>query len=66
VKNRDSVAVDRNANEEFDFLDEHINLAVKHAQQNLIDLGIDYVYSIDNLVIQHNSNGSEDILQSID
>lgn len=66
MKNRDSIAVDRDSDDEFDFLDENVNIAVKNAQQNLLDRGISYVYSLDNLVIQHHPDGSEDILQHLE
>jgi hypothetical protein len=66
IKNQDSIAVDRSTDEEFDFLDDNIEIAVKNAQQHLIDRGISYVYSLDDLVIQHHPDGSEDILQHID
>jgi hypothetical protein len=66
IKNQDSIAVDRSTDEEFDFLDDNIDIAVKNAQQHLIDRGISYVYSLDDLIIQHYPDGSEDILQHID
>jgi hypothetical protein len=66
IKNQDSIAVDRSTDEEFDFLDDNIEIAVKNAQQHPIDRGISYVYSLDDLVIQHDPDGSEDILQHIE
>jgi RES domain len=67
-----SVAVNRNKsvalidilkNENFDFLDRAINIAVSNAQQDLLKKDIGYVYSRDHMLIQHNPDGSEELIQ---
>jgi hypothetical protein len=66
MKNSDWISIDPRSDDEFNFLDESVNIAIKNAQQSLISRGISYVYSLDNLVIQHNPDGSEDILHYLD
>jgi RES domain len=67
-----SVAVNRNnsvasidilKNENFDFLDRAINIAVSNAQKDLLKKDIGYVYSRDNMLIQHNPDDSEELIQ---
>jgi hypothetical protein len=51
---------------EFKFLDENIDRAVKNAQQNLLDKDISYVYSRENQLIEHNPDGSEELIRDLD
>jgi RES domain len=49
--------------EKFDFLDDNITLAIKNAQQNLLNKKIGYVYSLENKLIEHNPDGSEELIR---
>ncbi len=49
--------------EKFDFLDDNIALAIKNAQQNLLNKNIGYVYSLENKLIEHNPDGSEELIR---
>ena len=49
--------------EKFDFLDDNIALAIKNAQQNLLNKNIGYVYSLENKLIKHNPDGSEELIR---
>jgi RES domain len=49
--------------EKFDFLDNNIALAIKNAQQNLLNKKIGYVYSLENKLIEHHPDGSEELIR---
>jgi hypothetical protein len=57
---------EKNKNNNFNFLDRNIDLAIKNAQQTLLDQGISYVYSVDDRLIEHNPDGSEELLRYLD
>jgi RES domain len=62
----DKVDLDVFNYERFDFLDKNITLAIKKAQENLLSKKIGYVYSLENQLIQHNPNGSEELIRYLD
>jgi RES domain len=60
VNNRVDLDIDY---EKFDFLDDSIALAIKNAQQNLLNKKVGYVYSLENKLIEHNPDGSEELIR---
>ena len=47
----------------FNFLEDRIDVAFKNAQKNLLEKGIGYIYSRDNMLIEHHPDNSETIIQ---